>query len=173
MVGEIKDFARQAGADDSGPKVRLEPADVISVVEEALGILRYDRELAGRKIDREVRARPLARVDRGKLSQVIINLVRNAAQATPQGGPPVRVILDEQGGQVVLQIVDQGAGMAREVLAHLGEPFFTTRGERGTGLGVGISRRIVAEHGGSLEFDSTPGQGTRVTVRLPALGPVT
>jgi signal transduction histidine kinase len=62
--------------------------------------------------------------------------------------------------------------MAPEVVARLGEPFFTTRGDRGTGLGVGISRRIVEEHGGTLTFESTPGQGTRAIVSLPALGPL-
>jgi signal transduction histidine kinase len=169
MVAEIRDFARQAGADDSSPKVRLEPGDVVSIIEEALGILRYDRELVGRKIERDIRARPLARVDRGKLSQVVINLVRNAAQATT-AGQPVRVTLDERDGQVVIEVIDEGAGMTPEVQARLGEPFFTTRGERGTGLGVGITRRIVAEHGGSMAFDSAPGRGTTVTVRLPALG---
>jgi signal transduction histidine kinase len=58
--------------------------------------------------------------------------------------------------------------MSEAVLARLGEPFFSTR-EGGTGLGVGITRRIVEEHGGALRFVSRPGEGTRVEVRLPGL----
>jgi signal transduction histidine kinase len=60
--------------------------------------------------------------------------------------------------------------MPPEVVARLGEPFFTTRGDRGSGLGVGICRRIVEEHGGTLAFSSAPGRGTTAVVRLPTLG---
>ena len=64
---------------------------------------------------------------------------------------------------------DVGPGMAPEVVARLGEPFFTTK-ERGSGLGLGITRRIVHEQGGTLEVRSKPGEGTEVVVRLPPLG---
>jgi signal transduction histidine kinase len=164
MVGEIKDFVRDA----QGEPLRLEPADVASAVDEALAILRYDREVATRKLTREFRARPLARLHRGKFGQVVINLVRNAAQASKAGGE-LSVTLDEKGQEVVVEIADRGTGMPPEVLARLGEPFFSTRGERGTGLGVGICRRIVTEHGGTLEFHSTVGEGTRAVVTIPAL----
>lgn len=67
-----------------------------------------------------------------------------------------------------LSVEDQGSGMSEEVLARLTEPFFTMRIEQGgTGLGLYISSSIVKEHGGSLEFESRPGKGTRVTMRLP------
>jgi signal transduction histidine kinase len=59
--------------------------------------------------------------------------------------------------------------MAPEVLARLGEPFFTTRGDRGSGLGIGICMRIVEEHGGSLTYCSEVGKGTQARVRLPSL----
>jgi signal transduction histidine kinase len=166
MVGEIKDFTRG----DAPAGLALEPADVSSVVDEALAILHYDREVGARTVVRETRKRPLARLHRGKFAQVLINLVRNAAQASPSK-QPIEVTLDEnERGDVVLTVADHGAGMTPEVLARLGEPFFSTRGERGTGLGIGISRRIVAEHGGTIRFDSTPGEGTRVTVTVPGLG---
>jgi signal transduction histidine kinase len=169
MIAEIKDFARQPEA-GSSPAVALEPADLVSVIEEALAILRYDREVAARELVRELRAKPLARLDRGKFAQVLINLVRNAAQATPPGAR-ITVSLEEEGDQIRLTVADAGTGMSPEVLARLGEPFFTTRGERGTGLGIGISRRIMAEHGGALHFQSAPGQGTRAIVTLPGLPP--
>lgn len=168
MVGEIRDFARNAPGEVPGA-IALEPADVASAIEEALAILRYDREVSSRKLVRDLVARPLARLHRGKFGQVIINLVRNAAQASPPGGE-ITVSLREHAGQVVIVVADRGAGMSADVLARLGEPFFSTRGERGTGLGLGICRRIVAEHGGHIDFESSPGQGTRVTVTLPALG---
>jgi signal transduction histidine kinase len=169
MVGEIKDFARgQSAAGGEAVDVRLEPADVTAAVEEALAILRYDREVGARELVREVRRRPLARLHRGKFAQLVINLVRNAAQASAPRSA-IQVTIDEDEGGVRLVVADHGSGMTPDVLERLGEPFFTTRGERGTGLGLGISRRIVAEHGGRMEFESTPGQGTRVVVTLPRL----
>jgi signal transduction histidine kinase len=166
MVGEIKDFTRGQG---EGALTR-EPADVSQVVDEALSILRYDPEVASRRVRRDPSSKhPLARVHRGKLAQVIINLVRNAAQASPPDAE-ITVELDEdsQSRRVKVVVVDRGTGMPAEVLARLGEPFFSTR-ERGTGLGVGICRRIVAEHEGDLVFESRVGEGTRVTVTLPGL----
>jgi signal transduction histidine kinase len=169
MVGEIRDFARNPADPAGNPAVALEPADVASVVEEALAILRYDKDVATRELVRDVRARPLARLDRGKFAQVIINLVRNAAQASPPRAR-VTVQLSEEAGHVKLVVADEGIGMSEEVLARAGEPFFTTRGERGTGLGIGISRRIMDEHGGTLVYESAPGLGTRATLSLPGLG---
>ncbi len=163
MVDEIKDFAR--GSDHDFAR---EPGDVAAVVDEALGILRFDREVSQRALTASVRARPLAEIHRGKIMQVVINLVRNAAQASPPGGP-VEVVVDQRGdGGAVVRVVDHGVGMAPDVVARLGEPFFTTK-ERGSGLGLGISRRIVEQHGGHLEVRSRAGEGTEVEVTLPPL----
>lgn len=164
MVEEIKDFARG----ESTGELATEPADVAAVVQEALAILRYDREVSSRTLVRHLEARPLARLHRGKFAQVVINLVRNAAQACERGGEIV-VSLGESPDLVTLTVEDHGTGMSPEMLARLGEPFFSTRGDRGTGLGLGICRRIVAEHKGQLSFQSTLGKGTRVTLMLPAL----
>jgi signal transduction histidine kinase len=166
MIGEIKDFTRAQG----DGVLEREPVDVAQVVDEALSILRYDKEVQSRKVTRlENGAHPLSRLHRGKFAQVIINLVRNAAQASPPGGE-VTVSLEEDTAakRVKVVIVDRGHGMAPEVLGRLGEPFFSTR-EGGTGLGIGICRRIVAEHGGELRFESRVGEGTRVTVSVPSL----
>lgn len=163
LVEEIKDFARGAAA-----PVPREPGDVAAAVEEALGILRFDAEVKTRKVSLEIRRRPVALIHRGKLEQVVVNLVRNAVQASPPAGP-VWVYVDEDEGGPLVIVRDQGPGMSRDVLDRLGEPFFTTK-ERGSGLGFGISRRVVEEHGGRLEVCSSPGEGTEVKVRLPGLG---
>lgn len=163
MVGEIKDFTRGAG----GP-IALEPADLAGVVTETMSFLRWDPEVIGREVTTRFEARPLARVHRGKLVQVLTNLVRNAAQASPPDAP-IEVALAEADGRAILTVTDRGPGMTPEVLARLGEPFFSTRGERGTGLSLGICRRIAAEHDGSLELASRPGEGTRAILSLPVL----
>jgi len=164
MVSEIKDFAREPGA-----TYAREPSDLAAVVDAALTMLRFDADVGRVRISRHIDGHPIAVAHRGKLTQVLINLVRNAAQASPDGAE-VTVSLREDAAGIALAVEDRGAGMAPEIVARLGEPFFTTKGERGTGLGLGIARRIVSEHGGTLEVRSQPGQGTLVTVRLPPLG---
>lgn len=163
-VDEIRDFARGAA------QIEREPAELGLAVDEALSILRYDRMVRARNIERDFLARPLVAIHRRKFSQVVINLMMNAVLAT-EPGDTLRVAIDRDRGarEAVLEVTDRGVGMSRQVLERLGEPFFTTRGERGSGLGVGICMRIVRDHGGSLSFESEPGAGTTATVRLPLL----
>ena len=99
---------------------------------------------------------------------MVINLVANAVLAT-RPGDTTEIERDTGADGTVLTVSDRGVGMSPEVLARLGEPFFTTRGDRGSGLGVGICMQIVEEHGGSLTFSSEEGTGTQARVRLPLL----
>jgi PAS domain S-box-containing protein len=105
----------------------------------------------------------------GQLVQVFLNLLLNAAQAIdPESPDPqeVRVRTWAEGDRVCVEIADTGVGIPPEHLPHLFEPFFTTK-EGGSGLGLPITRAIIEEHGGTLSVDSTPGRGTRFTIRLP------
>ena len=113
--------------------------------------------------------------DRNRLTQVFLNLVRNAWEAMPQGGTltlttkhasqPVRI--GPGGGPMVLiELADEGMGIPPEVQQKLFTPFFTTKA-KGSGLGLAISHKIVEEHGGRFVVKSTPGRGTTVRVFLP------
>ncbi|HTE52411.1 MAG TPA: hybrid sensor histidine kinase/response regulator [Kofleriaceae bacterium] len=170
MVDQIRDFvAEPRRRGDSGELAR-EPADVMAVVDEALAILRYDRDVRARNLVKRYRARPLAALHREKFSQVVINLVSNAVLATRSGDAiEVELDVDPGTGELMLTVTDHGVGMSPAVLARLGQPFFTTRGDRGSGLGVGICMRIAEEHGGSLTYESREGSGTQARVRLPQL----
>jgi signal transduction histidine kinase len=169
MIDEIRDFVT-AGADGSGPPLVREPADIASLIDEALALMRFDRDVRKRTLRREYRSRPLAAVHRQKLVQVVLNLVSNAVLATRPGDTvTVGLDADDDRGLAAITVADRGAGMTPEVLRHLGEPFFTTRA-RGSGLGVGICKRIVEEHGGQLTFESAVGRGTTARVTLPLLG---
>ncbi len=112
-------------------------------------------------------ATPVVEGDRTQLTQVFVNLAANALQAMPAGGV-LTVRTRRSRGYVFLAVEDTGAGMAREVLAHVFTPFFTTKeiGE-GTGLGLPVAHGIVSAHGGALTITSSPGKGTRCLVRLP------
>jgi signal transduction histidine kinase len=171
MVDEIRDFV--AGEPSAVPgAIDREPADLAAVVDEAVALMRYERDVRERTIARSYKARPLAALHRQKFSQVIMNLVSNAVLATDPGEVitiEITVEEDQAGERAVIAVTDRGVGMPAEVLARLGKPFFTTRGDRGSGLGVGICKRIVEDHGGQLTFESEVGAGTTARVWLPLL----
>jgi signal transduction histidine kinase len=106
--------------------------------------------------------------DPASLEQVFLNLILNALQAMPGGGT-LTVSATVHGPWVEVQLGDTGTGMSAEALAHLFQPFFTTKSQ-GTGLGLVISRQIIDQHRGTIACESTPGQGTTFTIRLPRPG---
>ncbi|MEW6754481.1 MAG: ATP-binding protein [Candidatus Latescibacterota bacterium] len=108
--------------------------------------------------------------DPAQLKQVFLNLFLNAVQAMPEGGRLV-VRLQPLGEGCRVDVTDTGIGMAPEDLERIFDPFFTTK-EEGTGLGLAICHGIVSRHGGLIDVHSTPGCGTRVTVRLPGRVPL-
>jgi signal transduction histidine kinase len=116
---------------------------------------------------------PIIFADRQHLRQVLLNLFTNAADAMPSGG---RLVLRVRPGQlppdsrpaVSIEVVDTGVGIPAEYLARVTEPFFTTKPEgKGTGLGLAICRRIVNQHQGALQIESTVGVGTTVRAVFP------
>lgn len=110
---------------------------------------------------------PEVRGHRGKLQQVLLNLLSNARDAV-EGGGRIAVRTVHSGGRVVLEVVDDGVGIAENDLSRIFDPFFTTKGRgKGTGLGLSISYGIVREHDGAMHVESVPGEFTRFRVELP------
>jgi two-component system sensor histidine kinase HydH len=104
---------------------------------------------------------------RNALEQVMLNILKNALQAMPEGGD-IRVEARQSCALAVVTIADTGPGIPPEERERIFEPFHTTR-PRGTGLGLAVCRKIVEEHGGTISADSEPGHGARFTMTLPAL----
>lgn len=106
----------------------------------------------------------------GHLSQALLAIIDNAVQAaaTRLDGGEVKVSSHASDGQSVLVVEDNGNGIETAALARVFDPFYTTRPVgQGTGLGLTVARDIVQVHGGRVELDSTPGEGTRVSVIIP------
>jgi len=139
---------------------------VDTLVEETLTLLRH--EVQNRKIAIDVvcpTALPRIRVDRNQIKQAFFNIVRNAAQAMPDGGS-LNIRMTSSDRHVVIQFRDTGKGIASEDLGRIFEPYYTTKSE-GTGLGLMVVQRIVQDHGGLMEVASKPGEGTSMTIFLP------
>jgi signal transduction histidine kinase len=140
--------------------------DALAALAATLDLLEDEARSRGLTLARagEPGAAPVA-LDDASLKQVWLNLVQNAIEALAEGGR-IEVAWSRGEHRVRVTVADDGPGVPAEVRARLGEPFNTTRAQ-GTGLGLYLSRQLVQGAGGSLELESGPGAGTRVTVELP------
>ena len=112
-------------------------------------------------------ALPPVAIDKDQMEQVFFNIVKNALEAMHDGDSlSIEIASDDR--DVSITFRDTGEGMDDEQLAHLFEPYRTTK-EKGTGLGLMVTARIVRDHGGTIAAESKPGEGTAFTVRLPRL----
>ncbi len=165
IVRDLKSFARDS-------EDRIESTDVNDVIDAATkmaGALVRHRA----RIVREYDAVAPVSVDPQRLSQVVLNLVINAAQAIPENRPDgliqIRTMATADGRRVVIEVVDDGEGIAPETLGRVFEPFFTTKPVGvGTGLGLSVCRGIIEGYGGDLSIQSELARGTTVRVTLPA-----
>ena len=111
---------------------------------------------------------PYISADANQLSQILMNLLLNAAQATPPGGTITVLAEKVRFAEVIeLRVRDTGCGIPADILPHVFEPFFTTKRGKGTGLGLSITQNYVRSHGGDIQVESIPDSGTTVRVTLP------
>ncbi|MGM0576774.1 MAG: sensor histidine kinase [Myxococcota bacterium] len=162
IVDDINRFSRD-GALDLSP----EPTDLGDLVRRATRFAALDRLLKRRRLVVEVADDvPPLRVDPRRLNQVLLNLLRNAAEATEEDDA-VHVTLCRDGDSAILTVRDEGLGIPPEVADRVFEEFFSTKGEDGLGLGLALCRRIVRHHGGEISCRSAPGEGTTFVIDLP------
>jgi two-component system sensor histidine kinase HydH len=147
------------------PELHLDQHDVTQIVRQ---VVELERAMADqRRAHLELVVAPaqlIAHVDAAKLHQLLLNLVRNALEAVAVGGH-VTVELSAAETELTFVIQDDGPGMPESVQSRIFEPFFSTK-DGGTGLGMSIVHSLVAQHGGTIELETSP-HGTRFTVRIP------
>jgi signal transduction histidine kinase len=161
--GIVSDLLRLSRSGD----VRSEPVDLHETIAKVLPLARGP---ARRRARLSTRLAGVPRVlgDERLLGQVVLNLVMNALQAIPEGTPEtnqVSVSTSSEGGGVRLVIADTGPGIPEELRERIFDPFYTTKHE-GTGLGLAVTRDVIARHQGSIEVDSGP-SGTRMIIEFP------
>jgi len=145
-----------------------EPVDLTDLCHEAVERLSGAGRLAGAAIEITGEARVEGHPQ--KLRQVVLNLIKNGAEAAGASGRVEVAVSQVKGGGAQVVVSDSGPGLPGEAAHKLFEPFFTTK-PSGTGLGLAVSLGIVQAHGGTLVADSFPGQGARFTIQLPATPP--
>jgi signal transduction histidine kinase len=146
----------------------LRPEKLSEIVEEACEFVRRELQQAGAtlKLENEAGDRVL-RVDEAQIRQALLNLLRNAREAMPQGGQVVVGLRGSDDGGIDLTVDDEGVGMPAATRARLFEPFFTTK-QHGTGLGLAITRQIAEAHGGHIRVEAREPKGTRIVLHLGA-----
>ncbi|MCP8970601.1 sensor histidine kinase [Ectobacillus ponti] len=154
------------------PEIQLSDGkldELLRAMEPQLRILAGDRQL-------EPQLQPVScRYDADKLKQVVLNLFYNAVQHTDPVEGHIRVQLQQKAGQVELAVEDNGAGISKEHAGHIFDRFYRSDSSRtrtygGAGLGLSITKAIVAAHGGTIHVESEEGRGSRFFIRLPAEG---
>ena len=174
-LDRIRDVVRDLQRLSRKSEIRREAFSLNALVDESLAMA--GNAVRHRAVVRRLYGElPMVVGDRSAIGQVILNLVLNAAQALPEGRAETNAITVrtfQENGTVTVEVGDTGAGIPPHVLPHIFDPFFTTKqvGE-GTGLGLAVSCRIVADHGGRIDVDSEVGRGSSFLVVLPIAGPL-
>lgn len=160
-LGTLQEFSRTGTLD-----LALQPVQPAAVIADATAIARMDRAFRVLRVKTELaEGLPTIRADRQKLTQVLVNLIRNALQATPPS-EPVRVSAEAAPGAVVIAVDDEGPGVPPEVRAKLFQPFASTKGDQGVGLGLYMAQLIVLSHRGRITL-AEKARGSRFEVALP------
>jgi len=163
IVRDLLDYARLE-------KPRREPADPNRLLERAVSLVSKQAEFHDIRFKFDLQKDlPPVSVDPNQIQQVILNLVINAKDAMEKTGTiTLRTSLDGQNKRVALEVADQGPGIPPENMAKIFEPFYSTKGADGNGLGLPVVKSIVEQHGGRVKVEGHPGSGAVFRVELPA-----
>ncbi len=167
VVSRLRDFYRPREESDVFAAVNIN-----HLMEELVPLTKpkwHDQALqTGRtiRIGLELERVPLVQGNGAELRETLMNLIFNAVDAMPEGGT-ITLRTETRDGKVQIEVADTGTGMTEEVRQRCLEPFFTTKGERGTGLGLAMAFGIVRRHEGTLAIESEPGLGTTFRLTLP------
>lgn len=156
--------------EDRAAKAVLRPESLDPLVQRAVRLFLYDPVARGRDVSFMCRSGATVSADRPRLVHVLLNLLRNAAQATEEDGS-IEVRTCREDSNAIIEVRDSGCGMSSEVLEQMYTPFFTTKGKAGMGLGLRLSRAAIEAHNGSMECSSKLGEGTCFRIRLPVVDP--
>ena len=155
---------------------RFSPLNLNRLITESISITepRWKQEARGRGAEIDINTHlgdiPPVNGNASEVNDMLTNLIFNAVDAMPQGGTLAFTTERVNNRQIQLVVSDSGHGMSEEIRRYCMDPFYTTKGDEGTGLGLSMVHGIVARHGGTIDIDSCEDKGTTFTIRLPAAG---
>lgn len=163
IINALLNFSRTTGSEFS-------EVDLNKIIQETLALLEHQFKVSHVEVlsqfERQI---PVIQGNAGKLQQVFLNLFLNAKDAMPNGGT-LTISTASRDSVVQVEVTDSGAGIARENLHRIYDPFFTTKATReGTGLGLAVTYGIVQEHAGKIQVSSAPGKGTSFRLEFPTV----
>lgn len=165
-VKRLQDFTRQGSRSDS------QTVDLNAVIADGMQVTRHRWETQAQErgifytIDTELTEGSTVTAIHSEMVDAVANMILNALDAMPSGGP-LHLSTLRRDGTCYLIIRDEGIGMTPEQAANVFSPFYTTKGDEGTGLGLAVVYGIVKRHNGDVRVDSAPGQGSKFTISLP------
>lgn len=146
-------------------RLSLQKVDINNIIDEVITIIQAKAIVDRIDIERKIEKLPTLSLDPELIKTCILNIFLNSLQAMPDGGR-LSVITKSSDNRVLIVIGDTGIGVSRENLPRVFDPFFTTKAS-GLGLGLTLTKRVIEEHGGKVDFQSTKGEGSIVTISLP------
>ena len=159
----LTDFRRYANL----PPLTFETCDLAVLIEEVLDFNEPEAQKQNVQVDREIQALPPVQLDPLQLKQALLNLIINGVQAMEHGGT-LTVRAKPSNGDVQIEVEDTGQGIEPEQFDKIFDIFISTK-EEGTGVGLAIVKQIIEGHGGRVDVESNPGQGTKFSIVLPTL----
>lgn len=165
-MNRIADILKQLSSFSKMPPPELKPARVNNLIEDSLSLIQYDKRVQDITIMKDLSPTlPEITTDSNQLRQVFVNVILNAADAMPHGGT-LTIRSRGKNNSVVIDFEDTGAGIAPEDLNRIFDPLYTTE-EKGTGLGLAVSYRIIKKLNGNMTAESEPDRGSRFVITLP------
>ena len=163
LIAEVKDFMRF-----ETQAIELKPLPLDESIQELMSFLRFSSAIPAGIVEAEIRKSPTVLGNKLKLHQVLVNLIRNAVDALGRRpGGRVQVVLDQVDREALITVADNGPGIAAEVLPRIWDPYFSTKGKQGNGMGLEIAKRLIEAHQGTITCESRAGKGATFTIRLP------
>lgn len=154
IVKRFSEFAKPRPASPIPERLNLN-----EILDNVLTLVRYQIEMDKIQVQKDVSRNVFLNVDKIQLQQAFLNLIINACQAMSKGGI-LRIFAQEKGSQLRIEISDTGGGISQQTMKHLFEPFHTTKGENGTGLGLYVTKQLIQTNNGKISIKSQVGKGT-------------
>ncbi len=173
--GKISDLVMDMLSYSKEREPLIEEADLNVVVREVLEVVEGRSRETGVRVEHKLETLPSAQIDTQGIQHALLNIVSNAFDAVEDRSDPrvgVATLLEADGAWVRILVQDNGAGIPPEKVKDIFKPFVSTKGSKGTGLGLPVSRKILREHGGDILVETKAGKGSRFILRLPLKSPL-